>query len=360
MIDLKNRLYTDIAIVLAEKHSLTAKEIHQNLKGKGFDYSYQYVHKSLKNLEKYEFVSKMSAKYTLNLKYLTNLKEFLIKASNQYDLDQNVFMQSVTGSLLKVFNKKEAEAISKGVVKQINQKIMEKLDEWYSHYYDPEGKEIKTILSQAQFKGKRVLELGCGTGRLTGKLAKHCKTLVSVDHNEDSIEYCKGKFKKAKNITFVNTSVKELKNLPHKEYDIILSAWVGLHYSKELPKALGKLHKLLSKNGTLIIIEAYLDSEYVKILNLIRPKVSKVREKQSELTSLLFKTFKSIDEKIVSTRYVFPSYEKLEETFKIELVYEEGSVWHDKDSKKLRKYVDEKGNLEVGEALVMWTCTNSK
>ena len=110
MIDLKNRLYTDIAIVLAEKHSLTAKEIHEKLQGKGFNYSYQYVHKSLVNLEKHEFVSKMSTKYTLNLKYLTNLKEFLIKASNQYDLDQNVFMQSVTGSLLKVFNKKEAEA----------------------------------------------------------------------------------------------------------------------------------------------------------------------------------------------------------------------------------------------------------
>lgn len=359
MIDLKNRLYTDIAIVLAEKHSLTAKEIHQKLKEKGFTHSYQYVHKSLINLEKHEFVSKMSAKYTLNLKYLTNLKEFLIKASNQYDLDQNVFMQSVTGSLLKVFNKKEAEAITKSIVKQINKKIMEKLDEWYSHYYDPDGKEIKTILSQAQFKGKRVLELGCGTGRLTGKLAKHCKTLVSIDHNEDSVEYCQEKFKNLKNVAFVHTSVKELKNIPHKEYDIILAGWTGLHYSKELPKVVGKLHKLLAKKGTLIIIEAFQDSEYVKILNLIRPKVSKVKEKQSELTSLLFKTFKTVDEKIVSTRYIFPSYEKLEETFKIELVYEEGSAWHDKDTKKLRKYVDGKGNLEVGEAFIMWNCKNS-
>ena len=360
MIDLKNRLYTDIAIVLAEKHSLTAKEIHEKLKIKGFNYSYQYVHKSLNNLQKYEFVNKMSAKYTLNLKYLTSLKDFLIKASNQYDLDQNVFMQSVTGSLLKVFNKKEAEAISKSIVKQINKKIMEKLDEWYSHYYDPEGTEIKTILSQAQFKGKRVLEIGCGTGRLTGKLAKHGKTLVSIDHNEDSIEYCQEKFKKVKNVTFVHASVNELKNLPHKEYDIILSGWVGLHYSKDLPKVLERLHKLLAKNGTLIIIEAYQDSEYVKILNLIRPKASKVNEKQNELTSLLFKTFKTVDKKIISTRYVFPSYEKLEETFKIELVYEEGSVWHDKDSKKLRKYVDGKSNLEVGEAFVMWNCTHNK
>ena len=141
MIDLKNRLYTDIAIVLAEKHPLSATEIHEKLKEKGLSPSYQYVHKSLNNLEKYEFVTKMGSRYNLNLKYLTTLKDFLIKASNQYDLDQNVFMQSVTGSLLKVFNKKEAEAITNDIVKKINRKIMEKLDEWYSHYYDPEGNQ---------------------------------------------------------------------------------------------------------------------------------------------------------------------------------------------------------------------------
>ena len=221
-------------------------------------------------------------------------------------------------------------------------------------------KEIKTILSQTPFKGKRVLEVGCGTGRLTGKFAKHCKSLVAIDHNKDSIEYCQDKFKEVKNVTFVNTSVSELKNLPHKEYDIIFIGWIGLFYSKDKAKILAKLHKLLAKSGVLIIIEAYPDSEYVKILNLVRPKPNKAIEGRSELTSLLFKSFKTVDEKIVSTRYVFPSYEKLEETFKIELVYEEGGAWHDKDSKKLRKYVDEKHNLEVGEAFTMWTCSNNK
>jgi len=360
MIDLKNKLYTDIAIVLADYHSLTAKEIHEKLNKKGLFNSYQYIHKSLKSLEKYGFVSKMSAKYTLNLKYLTELKNFLIKASNQYDLDQNVFMQSVTGSLLKVFSKKEAESITKDIIKQINTKIMEKLDEWYSKYYDPEGTEIKTILEQTNFKGKKVLEIGCGTGRLTGQLAKPCKSVTAIDHNNDSIEYCQEKFKGKNNITFVHTSISELKNLPFKEYDIILSGWIGLHHAEHLPKIINKIHKLLAKNGTVILIEAYLDSEYVKILNLVRPKPSKTREKQNELTSLLFKTFKTVDKKIVSTRYVFPSYEKLEETFKIELVYEEGGAWNDKDSKKLKKYVDEKNNLEVGEAFMMWTSKNDE
>ena len=360
MFDLKNHLYTDIATILAEKHPLTAKEIHETLKAKGLNHSYQYVHKSLNSLVDHQLITKTNSKFTLNMNYLISLKDFLIKASNQYDLDQTVFIQSITGSLLKVFNEEDAENIAQNLLKQVNHKIMERLDEWYTKYYDPERKEINAIFDQADFKNKVILELGCGTGRITKEIVKKAKSVIAVDHNKDAIEYSKEKFKNQKNITFVHQSIYELKNLSQQEFDIILSGWSGIHHAKDMKGLITKVQNLLKENGTLILIESYPESEYVAILNMLKPRETKIREKQELLTRILFEKFKSVDKKIISPRYVFPNYEKLEETFKIELVYEEGARWDEKDSAKLQKYVEDKKDLVIGEAFIMFTCKKEK
>ncbi len=341
------------------KASLSAKELFEELKTRGISVSYQYVHKSLIYLEKHMLVVKSKSKYSLNSDYLLSLKEFLTKSSNEYSLDQNVFFQSITGSLLRVFSKDEAETIAKELVQNINRKIMKKLDEWYSYYYDPEGKELAAILSQADFKNKVVLELGSGTGRLSSQLASKCKAIIAVDHNKDVIEYCKEKFKNTKNVTFINQSLTDLKNLPYKNFDIVLSGWTGIHYAKNLKQIIEKFHSLLKNNGKLIILESFPESEYVEILNILQPKEDDITYKQNLLTKELFNQFKTVDKKIVSLHYVFPNYEKLEETFKIELEYEEGLYWRESDSVALKKYFEGKKKFEVGESFLLITCTKS-
>ena len=46
---------------------------------------------------------------------------------------------------------------------------------------DPEGTELKYLQRYADFTGKRVLEIGCGDGRLTWRYAKSAGKVTGID-----------------------------------------------------------------------------------------------------------------------------------------------------------------------------------
>jgi ubiquinone/menaquinone biosynthesis C-methylase UbiE len=53
---------------------------------------------------------------------------------------------------------------------------------------DPEGVELKHVLSHTDFYGKEVLEIGCGDGRLTFKYAPLAKRVIAIDPSFDDIK----------------------------------------------------------------------------------------------------------------------------------------------------------------------------
>ncbi|MFA4887107.1 MAG: class I SAM-dependent methyltransferase, partial [Candidatus Nanoarchaeia archaeon] len=276
----------------------------------------------------------------------------LIRASSSYHIEQNVFLKSVTGSLLKMFNEKEAEIITTRILAEINEEIMKKLDDWYTEYYDPEKREFKKIVKELDPKGKRILEVGCGTGRITKEVGKVAKEVVAIDNNGSAVRYTKEKLSRLKNVTIEEGDVTKLK-YKENEFDGILVSWAGLHYAADKEKIVKKLYAMLKPKGRIVILEAYADSEYIAILNKLKLKPSKIKEKQAELKEKLYSQFGNLKEEIVTTYYDFPSYAKLEEKFKIELGYEEGVNWTEEESKKLKVYMEKKKDLKVGEAFVV-------
>jgi ubiquinone/menaquinone biosynthesis C-methylase UbiE len=52
---------------------------------------------------------------------------------------------------------------------------------------DPEGIERKILHKFVDFAGKRVLEIGCGEGRLTWKYAASTKQVIGIDPDRDSL-----------------------------------------------------------------------------------------------------------------------------------------------------------------------------
>lgn len=52
---------------------------------------------------------------------------------------------------------------------------------------DPEGRETHELFSAADFRGARVLEIGCGAGRLMRRYANVARLAVGVDSALDSL-----------------------------------------------------------------------------------------------------------------------------------------------------------------------------
>jgi ubiquinone/menaquinone biosynthesis C-methylase UbiE len=53
---------------------------------------------------------------------------------------------------------------------------------------DPEGAHVAAVLRAADFRGCRVLEVGCGDGRLTWGIAPLAASVLAFDPLEESVE----------------------------------------------------------------------------------------------------------------------------------------------------------------------------
>jgi ubiquinone/menaquinone biosynthesis C-methylase UbiE len=52
---------------------------------------------------------------------------------------------------------------------------------------DPEKTEIKYLQGYADFSGKRILEIGCGDGRLTWQYAQSARDVIGIDLHRDDL-----------------------------------------------------------------------------------------------------------------------------------------------------------------------------
>jgi ubiquinone/menaquinone biosynthesis C-methylase UbiE len=56
---------------------------------------------------------------------------------------------------------------------------------------DPERNESKYLHTFTDFKNKRVIEIGCGEGRMTWQYAKATQTTIGVDPDKDALRVAK-------------------------------------------------------------------------------------------------------------------------------------------------------------------------
>jgi 2-polyprenyl-3-methyl-5-hydroxy-6-metoxy-1,4-benzoquinol methylase len=107
--------------------------------------------------------------------------------------------------------------------------------------------EIKEVLKKISWKGKKVLDVGCGTGLFAFSAAKKGAVVLGVDFSVEAIEIAQSQYIH-KNLKFTTTDVGTIK----EKFDVIVSNGTLEHMDSPI-KTLRLLKRHLNKNGCLII-----------------------------------------------------------------------------------------------------------
>lgn len=146
------------------------------------------------------------------------------------------------------------------------------------------GGFLSKVISEVQIpKGKKILELGCGTGTLSKEL--NCHTYVGVDLNPNFIEFAKTKFPQ---YSFKVLDI-VTQRLPKEKFDYIVIMNVLHHLKDKEVNQLFKKIKKLTKARKMIIIEG-------KPVGLLAPVLKKLDDGNN------FRDFRHL-EKIISAYF---------------------------------------------------------
>ena len=106
--------------------------------------------------------------------------------------------------------------------------------------------EIKEVLKQVSWKGKKVLDVGCGTGLFAYNAAKRGAFVLGIDFSTEAIDIANSQHTH-KNLKFQSIDVNEIK----EKFDVIVSNGTLEHMDDPL-KSLKLFKKHLTKNGCII------------------------------------------------------------------------------------------------------------
>lgn len=121
--------------------------------------------------------------------------------------------------------------------------------------------ELEKIDEFVKLEGKKVLEIGCGDGRLSSFLARNAENLVAIDPDETRIEAAR---QTVKGVDFRIGSGEALE-FPENSFDLVFFGF-SLHHHQDGFAALSEARRVLRPGGDILIIEPTVMSEYTQLV----------------------------------------------------------------------------------------------
>jgi ubiquinone/menaquinone biosynthesis C-methylase UbiE len=124
----------------------------------------------------------------------------------------------------------------------------------YSKFYDDNNFHLDSFEDGAfdmlyrGVKGKKVLELGAGTGRMTGELLRFGAEVSACDISENMLKVLNRKY------STVPTEVCDIRKLPYKDgsFDIVYAMFVVVHL-RELREMFDEAYRVLKEGGIFVL-----------------------------------------------------------------------------------------------------------
>ena len=91
---------------------------------------------------------------------------------------------------------------------------------------DPEGAHLAALRRLADFRDRRILELGCGDGRLTLGLAADAASVIAFDPDAEAVERARRFLptELRERVTYEVASGKEIE-LERQSFDLVVFSW---------------------------------------------------------------------------------------------------------------------------------------
>ncbi len=91
---------------------------------------------------------------------------------------------------------------------------------------DPEETETRFLNQTANLTNQRVLEIGCGDGRLTWRYARSARRIIGIDLDSDALKAARANCPSAfqETVSFMRASSLDLP-FPHGTFDRAILAW---------------------------------------------------------------------------------------------------------------------------------------
>ena len=91
---------------------------------------------------------------------------------------------------------------------------------------DPERNESRYLHQFADFTGKRVLEIGCGEGRMTWHYAKATHTTIGIDPDSDALRIARvDRASDLENKVLFSCAASEYLPFSKETFDLAVLAW---------------------------------------------------------------------------------------------------------------------------------------
>lgn len=264
----------------------------------------------------FEKAMKIRKEKRITQKELAKISEVSLKTINRYENGIKISFSSekkILENLNINFENFHTENIEKNKISFNKQ--AEEYEE--SKYINQKNSVIQLINKGYPYTGKRVLDLGAGTGFISREIAKLAKEIYALDISKAMINQIENlnKNNKLKNIIPVRGDAHNLE-FDENFFDTVITR-LTLHHLKDIDLVLKEIKKVLKNFGELIIVdiitsekeeEADLQNNFNKIRDFSHNKFFKLNELKKKLKEI---NFCNLDIEIWKEDRIFEEWIKL-------------------------------------------------
>jgi len=178
---------------------------------------------------------------------------------------------------------------------------------------DAGGLEIRKLEAFGVFDGLRILEIGCGDGRVTATLAGRAGVLAAVDPGEDALRQAADRIDGA---VFVAASGEQLP-FPDRSFDTLLFT-LSLHH-QDSRLALQEAGRVVRPDGRILVMEPAVDGEVQLLFHCFRDETPELEAAQAAIAAsglsvveaMQFETDWEFPDKYAFSRYLFAYHDQV-------------------------------------------------